>query len=476
MPPGRGSRPNWTPPVPRRGGGRPGGGGSFPGREEERPSRERQGRGRREGGADRRGGALDREERRRVVVPPDSRRTPRKSFAPAPAATPAPRPVRSGTTYEYQESRRFFAQVSDGVEELAQAELAELGATEIVSGFRGFFFRADAETLYRAAYLSRLVQKIIAPLKSFGCHSTKYLYRQALTLPWGDFLTTGQTFAISANVSNSRIRHSQYATLCLKDAIVDQFRERTGSRPSVERETPDVRFHLYIHDNRAVVSLEVSGGSLHRRGYRTIGHEAPIQETVAAAIIRLTEWDGRQPLVDPMCGSGTLLCEALMRYCRIPAGYLRTRFGFEALPDHDPAMWAKLRARAQAEIRPLPEGLIRGSDVSAEAVAAARANLDRLPSGGAVPLQVTDFRNIPSLERSLIVSNPPHGIRLQQAEGMEEFCRDLGDFLKQRCRDSQAYLYFGNRELIKHIGLRTSWKKPLSSGGVDGRLVKLLLY
>jgi putative N6-adenine-specific DNA methylase len=177
-----------------------------------------------------------------------------------------------------------------------------------------------------------------------------------------------------------------------------------------------------------------------------------------------------------MCGSGTLLCEALMHYCRIPAGHLRPRFGFEALPDFDPKIWSAVRAEARTRIRPLPAGLIRGSDLSPEAVAAARANLDQLPHGRDVAVQVGDFRDIPSLEGVTIVSNPPHGIRLQQAEGMARFCEELGDFLKQRCKNSQAFLYFGDRELIKHIGLRTSWKKPLSSGGMDGRLIKLRLY
>ena len=382
----------------------------------------------------------------------------------------------SAAGYVYQETSRFFAQISEGLEVLARAELEALGATDLTPGYRGLAFRADPRTLYKTVYLSRLAQKIIAPLMVFDCHSTKYLYRRALGLPWGDFLTPAETFVISANVSNSNIRHSQYAALCLKDAIADHFRERCGERPSVERDDPDVRFHLHLHDNRATIGLEVSGGSLHKRGYRRIGHEAPIQETVAAAVIRLAEWDGGQPLYDPLCGSGTFLCEALMHYCRIPAGYLRPRFGFESLPDFDAAAWAEVRAEARAGIRPLPAGLIRGSDVSEEAVSAARVNLDQLPFGKDVAVQVMDFRAIPSLTQTTIVSNPPHGIRLQQAEGMEAFCGELGDFLKQRCRNSQAYLYFGNRELIKHIGLRTSWKRPLSSGGVDGRLIKLELY
>ena len=379
-------------------------------------------------------------------------------------------------SYTYQQNHTYFAQIAEGLEPLAKQELLRFGATKIQPGFRGLYFTADHATLYRVTYQSRLIQKIIAPLQFLDCHSTKYLYRRAKAIDWNDFLSLNKTFAIVSNVSNSQIRHSKYAALCLKDAIADFFTESVGRRPDVDTKTPDVWLNLYINNNRATIGLEISGGSLHKRGYREIGHEAPIQETVAAAMLELAEWDGQRPLYDPMCGSGTLLCEAVMRYCCIPAGYFRRQFGFQSLPDFDPALWQTVKAEADGQIRPLPEGLIAGSDISIKALEAAAANLGRLPQGADVRLKAIDFRNIKALENTVIISNPPHGLRLQKKEGMETFCKDLGDFLKQRCKGSTAYLYFGDRTWIKRIGLRTTWKKPLSSGGLDGRLIKLEIF
>ena len=378
--------------------------------------------------------------------------------------------------YTYQQTSRYFAQVAEGLETMSAEELSSLGATDVHMGYRGIFFHADKATLYRVTYRSRFIQKIIAPLRFFDCHSTKYLYRRAKDIDWSELFGLDKTFAIVSNVSNSTIRHSQYAALCVKDAIVDAFKEQYDRRPNIDTKRPDVWLNLHITKNRATIGLEVSGGSLHKRGYRIETHKAPIQETVAAAIIDLSEWRGDRPWVDPMCGSGTLLCEALMRYCQIPAGFLRRHFGFEGLPDFDAQVWMSVKREADAAIRPLPAGLITGSDIAAQAIDAARVNLAQLPHGQDVELKQIDFRDIKSLENSTIVANPPHGLRLQKREGLDLFCKDLGDFLKQRCHGSTAYLYFGNRELIKHIGLRATWKRPLSSGGVDGRLVKLEIY
>ncbi|HEX7070929.1 MAG TPA: THUMP domain-containing protein [Rhodothermales bacterium] len=194
--------------------------------------------------------------------------------------------------YKYQEYGRYFAQIAGGTEELGVAELTELGAREATTAYRGVHFEADRETLYRINYASRLVTRILAPLTSFGCHDPDYLYRTLREVDWGDFLDPDRTFAVYANVSNSRIRHSKYAALRVKDAIVDHFREATGRRPNVDVHEPDVWFNLYVENNHATLSLGTSAGSMHRRGYRTGAGSAPMQETVAAAIIRLTEWEG----------------------------------------------------------------------------------------------------------------------------------------------------------------------------------------
>jgi putative N6-adenine-specific DNA methylase len=382
-------------------------------------------------------------------------------------------------TYEYLRSSRFFAQTADGLEEMAAAEVERLGATDAKPAFRGVYFSADLDCLYRINYAAALLTRVLAPLLTFDCHSAQYLYKTALSIDWSDFLAPSDTFAIFANVSNSAIRHSQYAALRVKDAVADQFRERTGRRPRVDTREPDVWINLFLHDNRAVLSIDTSGGSLHRRGYRLASVEAPMQETAAAAVVELSGWDGSRPLYDPMCGSGTLLCEAALRYCRVPPGYLRARggnrFGFERLPGFDSAVWEAVRRTEDGSIRQLPEGLIGGSDASAEAVAAARTNAGVLPGGDRISLKKSKFQDLPPFENATLICNPPYGLRIGHSS-VGDLIGQFGDFLKQRCKGSEAYVYFGKRELIKRVGLRTSWKKPLKTGALDGRVVKYELY
>lgn len=378
--------------------------------------------------------------------------------------------------FTYQKSGRYFAQIAEGLEDLGRKELQELGARDIKPGYRGFYFSADKDSLYRLSYCSRLLSRVLAPLILFDCHSAKYLYKTACKIDWASLIDLKDTFAVKANVSHSKITHSQYASLRLKDAIVDVFRSNTGERPNVDTKTPDVLLNLYIQNNKATVYLDTSGASLHRRGYRLQSVAAPMQEIVAAAIIRLSGWDGSRPLVDPMCGSGTLLCEAMMHYCKIPAGFLRSKFGFEALPDFDTKIWTSVKQEADSRIRDLPLGLISGSDKSGEAVEAARTNSTNFSQGKNIALSVKPFQNIKSLKNYVIVCNPPYGIRVDTDAEIKDFMKQLGDFLKQRCKGGEAYLYFGNRELIKSIGLKPAWKKVLLSGGLDGRLVKYNLY
>ena len=380
------------------------------------------------------------------------------------------------TSFLYQDGDPYFAQVPDGGEEVATEELRRLGAGEIKAGYRGLYFHAEREALYRITYGALTVSRVLAPLIRFQCHSPEYLYQRAQSIEWPAIFTTRQTFAVFATVANSTIRHSQYAALTLKDAIVDQFRAQGGARPSIEPHDPDLWINLYLHANRATISLDLSGGSMHRRGYRVESVEAPMQETVAAAMLAMSGWDGETPLVDPMCGSGTILCEALMRYCRVPAAYLRPRPGLRSLPDYDRSAWERVKGECDGAIRPLPEGLIRGSDASREAVRAARTNISRLPGGRAVQIECRRFEDIDRINGATIVTNPPYGVRIGRKDAMPDFVKGLGDFLKRRCAGSSAFVYFGDRELVKSIGLRTAFKKPLASGGLDGRVVKLEMF
>lgn len=381
------------------------------------------------------------------------------------------------TTYDYQQTHRYYAMLAPGLEEPGAAELKELGAGEVAIDPRGASFTADREALYRINYQTRLASRLLAPLIEFRCNSDRELYGRAQRIDWSALFSPDQTFALFANVSNSRITHSRYALQVVKDAIVDQFREKCDRRPSIDRDQPDLWLGLRINKNRAVISLDTGGGPLHKRGYRSETVAAPMQETLAAAIVRLSGWEGQQPLYDPMCGSGTLLCEAVMHYARLPAGRLRRRWGVDWLPDFDAQLWRAVRERADAAARPVPEGLIAGSDLSPDAVDAARTNLKRIGFEGRVDVRVKDYRQIDKLENRTILVNPPYGIRLKDGAGdTPAFYKQFGDFLKQRCTGSQALVFFGDRRHLKHIGLRPAFRKPLSQGGLDARLCKFELY
>jgi putative N6-adenine-specific DNA methylase len=380
--------------------------------------------------------------------------------------------------FQYQQRNQYFAQIASGFEEIAEAELKSLGATNIIEAYRGLHFEADPETLYRINYTARLIVRVLAPLVTFDCHSDNYLYQTALKQDWSQFMTQSDTFAIHAVTSNTpSLTHSQYAALKVKDAICDYFRTKTGERPNVDVQSPDLGIHLFVRNSRATISIDVSGGSLHRRGYRAVSVEAPMQETLAAAIIRLSEWDGERPLIDPMCGSGTLLCEAAMSYCRIPAGFLRKKWGFECLPDFDSKVWEKVKTEADEAMRPLPAGLLIGSDMNRDSIRATRTNLDILPGcKGRFQCSEKNVFDYPSIGNSTIVVNPPYGVRLGDRDSAEVLMKEFGDFLKQRCTGCTAFVYAGDRQLLKKVGLKPEWKKELNNGGLEGILGKIDLY
>ncbi len=378
--------------------------------------------------------------------------------------------------FEYRKWNRYFAQIAGGMEETGAEELTELGAKNIKQAYRGLYFKADQKTLYMINYKSRLITRVLAPLLTFQCHSTKYLYKTAVTIKWDELFKPDNTFAIFATVSHSKISHSKYAALCLKDAIADYFREKYGERPNVDTREPDVWINLHIENDKAVISLDTSGGSLHRRGYRVESVDAPMQETVAAAVIRFSKWNGEQPFYDPMCGSGTLICEALMHYCRIPAGFLRKKFGFEILPDFNRKLWNSVKKNNDDQIRSLPKELIMGSDMSSRAISITQTNLKKLTFGDTIKVAVKDFREITNIKQATIICNPPYGIRLGNEDEIRRLYRAFGTFLKQNCKGSTAYLFLGSLDQIKNIGLKPTFKKPMVNGAIKGRLCKFEIY
>ncbi len=378
--------------------------------------------------------------------------------------------------YLYEKESQYFAQVAESVKEMAGKELRELGAYDLKPVFRGIWFKASKKDFYRITYASRLLSRILAPLVSFECSDKDDLYRAAKKIQWEEFFSLKNTFSITANVSESDITHSNFAGLRVKDAIADYFRDRSNKRPSVDARNPYIIINLHIHRNLATLTIDASGGPMHKRGYREETVSGPMQETVAAAIIRLSEWDGTRPLYDPMCGSGTLLCEALMKHCRIPAQVFRTAFGFERLPDFDANLWEQVKQEARDNFRPLEPNLIFGSDMSEHSVNAVKTNIMGLHFGKEITITQRDFQEIDCLENHVIITNPPYGIRMGRDQNLNKLYHDFGLFLKTRCPKSTAFVYFGEPRYIKKVPLSPTWKRPLKIGGLDGKLVKYDLY
>ena len=361
--------------------------------------------------------------------------------------------------FEYAKHRRYFAACARGLEPLLADELRELGAVAEKPGVRGVAFRGDPATLYRVAYASRLASRVLAPLLTFDCHSDKYLYQTARHIDWDALLDPDRTFVVDAAVSDSNVDHSQFAAQRLKDAVCDHFREATGRRPNVDKRAPDLRLYLHLRRNRAIIGIDAGGGALHRRGYRTETGEAPLQETLAAAIVRLSGWDGERPLHDPMCGSGTLLAEAVLHATRTPAGWLRAadRAPWAALPDFDPAVWRQVK-----------------DDL--DAVRAARADLAAVPGGEDVRIGRRDARELALPEPTTVIVNPPYGVRLGERDEVEALYKAFGDALKRRCAGSTAHVLCGDVKLVGSLGLKPSKRTPLWNGGIECRLARLDLY
>lgn len=375
-------------------------------------------------------------------------------------------------------SHPFFIACARNLEPMLAAELRELGVTGMRPGHLGVEADLTREQVYRVVYASRLASRVLRPLTSFDCPDDTVLYEEASALNWPAILKPGRTFAVSASVADSAITHSQYAALRLKDAVVDVLREERGERPDVDRDEPDVRLDLFIHRDKAVISLCYSTGVMHKRGYRAHAVEAPLKENLAAALLRLAQWDPfekKEPLRDFFCGSGTILLEAAMLATRTPAGWFRARQGFEELPDYDAETWRAVKAELDAAIVPLAPGLIGGADIDPQAVRAARANFAKTPWGEAVALAPADFRKLDGdYARAVVVTNPPYGVRvgsktgIQDAEGakdeaaLHKLYADFGYFLKTRCPGARACILFPDPAFEKDI-----WFKPVRGMFLD---------
>ena len=372
---------------------------------------------------------------------------------------------------------RFFATCARGIEPILAGELRDLEASDVEPGRGGVHFGGDRGTLYRANLWLRTAIRLLWPILEAPVTSPDELYEAVRTVDWSQYMTPQHTLAVDCNVRDSEITHSKYAALRTKDAICDQFVDRCGRRPSVDVEEPMIGLNLHIYKNHAVLSLDSSGDSLHKRGYRPIQTRAPLNEALAAALLLHSGWQGATPFVDPMCGGGTLAIEAAWIALGRPPGLTRRRFGFQGWMDFDIAQWTALRDEARSGVAKTLPAPILGSDERGDAVAFARDNARAAGVGHLVRFDkkpLGEFRP-PQGGPGTLLCNPPYGERLGEERELQGLYQLLGEVLRSRCQGWTALVFTGNPRLARLIGMPPAESWPLFNGKIPCRLMKYVL-
>lgn len=391
---------------------------------------------------------------------------------------PGPRPIRNSSPIPPGKGEQFncFAAVPRGAEELAANELEKLGISGAIVGKGGVAFVADRQGLYKSNLWLRTASRVLVKLASFPCNNPDELYAGVHAVAWAELITPAMTLAVDCSLRDSALTHSGFVALKTKDAIVDRIREGCGSRPNVDTSSPDVRINVHLHKNICTVSLDSSGDSLDRRGYRLERNEAPLRETLAATVVALTGWNGSVPLADPMCGSGTIPVEAALVAARIPPG-LKREFGFQRWLDFDRGMWELLLKEAEDGIQKVPVGLITGYDQDSRALVLAAKNCANAGLEGQIHyFHAALLEFTPEGDQGVVIINPPYGMRMGEEDVLRELYCQIGDIMKKRCRGWTGYVLTGNLELAKYIGLKASRRFVLFNGPIECRLLKYDLY
>ena len=363
-----------------------------------------------------------------------------------------------------------FATCPRGLEALLAAEVERLGAGAVAVTSGGVSFQADLRTVYRVNLESRIATRVLRRLDTKPYRNEKDIYELARSQHWGQWFRVSQSIRVDTTAVRSPLKSIDFATLRIKDAICDRFRDDTGSRPNVDTRAPDVRILAYLTQDSATLYLDTSGEPLYKRGYRTQSVEAPLKENLAAGIIALTGWQPEEALLDPMCGGGTLVAEAAMIGLNIAPGLGRS-FGFERTSDFDPGLWASVREAAM-QARTLDRKLsIHGSDLHYREVEYAKENLRSAGLSDTVQIKqasATDLR--PPTAEGVLVTNPPYGERIGEKDDLAALYPKLGDWMKQHFAGWRCYYFTGDPELPKGIRLKASRRTPLFNGAIECRL------
>jgi putative N6-adenine-specific DNA methylase len=371
---------------------------------------------------------------------------------------------------------QYFATVANGLESLIVEELEQLGAQSVKPGFRGAFFQGDRTLLYRVNLWARLPFRILMQLHQFPCESAEDLYRGIQRIDWSTYLTPALTLAVDATGKTDRLNHTHFTALQVKNAIVNQQQENFGDRSNVDLQKPDLRINVHLDAAGCTVSLDSSGNSLHRRGYRPAVGAAPLKESLAAALIQLSGWQPEQMFYDPLCGSGTLPLEACLKSLNIAPGLFR-QFGFETWLDFDRNLFDDLIQAAKSSQKATLPAPIWGSDRNLKVIEQAIANAQNCGVSDQIWFSEMELADVVApTDSGVVFCNPPYGERLGRDSDLGAFYKQLGDVLKQRFKGWTAFILSGNKELAQAIGLKSSQRIPVYNGALPCQLMKYELY
>ena len=368
----------------------------------------------------------------------------------------------------------MIAKTYHGLEDVLAKELLQLGAQDIKTLRRAVKFKGDIGFMYKANLSLRTAVRIIKPIKTFKVSNETEFYDSIRAIDWSQYMTIDDKFAVDAFVNSTYFNHSLYIALKTKDAIVDQFRDNCGMRPDVDLDHPNLRINIHINEDLCTVSLDSSGKSLHKRGYRLETNEAPISEALAAGLILVSGWDKKSHFVDGMCGSGTFLIEAAMIAANIPANINRAHFAFEDWPDFDQNLWELIK---ESQLKKLKDcfGKIIGYDIDPQTLTSAKINIQNAGLEDYIELKCENFFDTVKPEGPThLVFNPPYGVRLQA--DIPQMYQSIGDTLKKNYSGAEAWFLTSHMEGLKHVGLKASRKIEIFQAKLECRFVKYEMY
>ena len=368
----------------------------------------------------------------------------------------------------------LIAKTFMGLEPVLAQELTQLGANNVQIGRRMVSFTGNKEMMYRANFQLHTAIRIIKPIKHFKAKSADDVYEEVKKIDWSQYLDSKKSFAVDSVVFSDEFRHSKFVSYKVKDAIVDQFRENTGQRPNISVANPDIRLNMHIAEDRCTLSLDSSGESLHRRGYRQESVEAPLNEVLAAGMILMTGWKGDTDFIDPMCGSGTLLIEAALIARNMAPGVFRKEYAFEKWPDFDAELFDHIYNDDSQE-REFSHH-IYGYDVDMAAVQTARLNARAAGLTKDITIEQADFKDFKQpADKAIMVTNPPYGERISTPDLLGTY-RMIGETLKRQFKNNDAWVLSYREECFDQIGLKPSIKIPLYNGSLECEFRKYQIF